>query len=169
MQIWRDCRWCDGIEWLWYRRPPSMEKKITGTVSQYGVACLQGRDVFQIMPNHMHGILVLTDPVVGAIVGAYKSLVAKACLEIFTKQYPNEMMGKLWQRNYYEHVIRQGTDTVRDEQSYHRIADYIINNPGNWQGDKFIGGDIFVGAGLCPVPKYSPGTSICTAKPNNPV
>jgi len=39
-------------------------------------------------------------------------------------------MGKLWQRNYYEHIIR-------DEQSYHRISEYIINNPENWTDDKF--------------------------------
>ena len=78
-------------------------------------------DVFQIMPNHVHGIIALendgcgggvgaTDnnratarvaptmkPTVGAIVGAYKSLVANKCLEIYTSC--NEYMGKLWQRN----------------------------------------------------------------------
>jgi REP element-mobilizing transposase RayT len=32
---------------------------------------------------------------------------------------------KLWQRNYYEHVIR-------DKKSYQRIKNYIINNPTNW-------------------------------------
>lgn len=101
-------------------------------------------DVFQIMPNHMHGIIVLNDtPVeatlavaqneidksneidligaagaspaptaVGDIVGAYKSLVANACLNIYKSK--NEIMGKLWQRNYYEHIIR-------NEQSYQTI------------------------------------------------
>ena len=38
--------------------------------------------------------------------------------------------GKLWQRNYYEHIIR-------DEQSYLRIADYIINNSLNWLKDDY--------------------------------
>jgi putative transposase len=37
--------------------------------------------------------------------------------------------GKLWQRNYWEHFIR-------DEQSYQRIAKYIINNPKNWNNEK---------------------------------
>ncbi len=106
-------------------------------------------DVFQIMPNHMHGIIVLTP--VGAtlavapkkaeashaptllgtisdIVGAYKSLVANGCLEIYKSK--NEMMGKLWQRNYYEHIIR-------NENSYQNISNYIINNPAKWKGDKF--------------------------------
>jgi len=118
-------------------------------------------DVFQIMPNHIHGIIVLNDIPVGAglapaqndvvaqnetdiraniragaspaptvfdIVGAYKSLVANVCLDIFKSK--NKMMGKLWQRNYHEHIIR-------NEQSYQTISDYIINNPAKWADDKF--------------------------------
>jgi REP element-mobilizing transposase RayT len=37
---------------------------------------------------------------------------------------------KIWQRNYYEHIIR-------DEKSYQHISEYIINNPKNWKEDKF--------------------------------
>ena len=37
---------------------------------------------------------------------------------------------KLWQRNYWEHIIR-------NEQSHQRIANYIINNPINWKNDDF--------------------------------
>ena len=125
-------------------------------------------DVFQIMPNHMHGIIMLNGgiptvaqndsdahedsvaqnnnngngagvniesgagvnpaPTVSDIVGAYKSLVANCCLEIFKSK--NEMMGKLWQRNYHEHIIR-------NQQSYQTISDYIINNPLKWKEDKF--------------------------------
>jgi len=36
----------------------------------------------------------------------------------------------LWQRNYYEHIIRT-------PQSRQRITDYIMNNPANWETDKF--------------------------------
>lgn len=38
--------------------------------------------------------------------------------------------GKLWQRNYYEHIIR-------NEKSYDAIANYINNNPVNWENDNF--------------------------------
>jgi REP element-mobilizing transposase RayT len=38
--------------------------------------------------------------------------------------------GKLWQRNYHEHIIR-------NEQSYQTILEYIINNPAKWAVDKF--------------------------------
>lgn len=117
-------------------------------------------DVFQIMPNHLHGIVVLNSvggwlaparfsrlqphlekfqsgqpqgfaPTVGDIIGAYKSLVANECLDIFKSK--NEIMGKLWQRNFYEHIIR-------NEKSYKNISDYIVNNPDNWRDDKFYKG-----------------------------
>lgn len=122
-------------------------------------------DVFQIMPNHMHGIVWLTDvgatlavaqtragaspaptvaqphtvaqnragaspaPTVCGIVGAYKSLVANRCLDIYKSK--NEMMGKLWQRNYYEHIIR-------NDFAYERISEYIIQNPLKWMDDKYF-------------------------------
>ena len=37
--------------------------------------------------------------------------------------------GKLWQRNYYEHIIR-------DDRAYRNISNYIRNNPAKWQQDK---------------------------------
>jgi hypothetical protein len=36
--------------------------------------------------------------------------------------------GKLWQRNYWEHIIT-------NEQEYQNIGTYIINNPSNWDVD----------------------------------
>nr|WP_317043969.1 hypothetical protein [Flavobacterium covae] len=35
----------------------------------------------------------------------------------------------MWQRNYWEHIIR-------NENAYHRISNYIINNPQKWENDK---------------------------------
>ncbi|WP_132014634.1 transposase [Hydrogenispora ethanolica] len=40
--------------------------------------------------------------------------------------------GRLWQRNYYEHIIR-------NENSYQMIAEYIVNNPANWSKDGYYG------------------------------
>lgn len=37
---------------------------------------------------------------------------------------------KLWQRNYYEHIIR-------NQESYNKIVEYIQNNPQKWDEDKF--------------------------------
>lgn len=60
------------------------------------------------------------------IIGTYKSLVTNKCLKIYKSK--NEIMGKFWQRNYYEHIIR-------NEKSYIKISEYIINNPLNWQSN----------------------------------
>ena len=38
--------------------------------------------------------------------------------------------GQLWQRNYYEHIIR-------DEIAHDQILEYIINNPLRWEIDKY--------------------------------
>jgi hypothetical protein len=43
-----------------------------------------------------------------------------------TRQYFD---GSLWQRNYYEHVIR-------DEESLHRIREYIVTNAPRWDLDR---------------------------------
>ena len=112
-------------------------------------------NVFQVMPNHIHGIIVLENagtqnadiatvtfdstaansragaspaPTIGNIVGAYKSLVANRCLKICKSN--NEQMYKLWQRDYFEHIIR-------NDAAYKHIAEYIINNPANWKNDKY--------------------------------
>jgi len=62
---------------------------------------------------------------IGAIIRGYKSSVTK---QINTLR---EMPGvPVWQRNYYEHIIC-------DEKSYHKISEYIINNPIHWQDDKY--------------------------------
>jgi len=43
-------------------------------------------------------------------------------------------MGKIWQRNYYDHIIRNTT-------AYLRISEYIKNNPANWEADEFYKSD----------------------------
>lgn len=60
---------------------------------------------------------------IGSIVRGYKIGVTK-----WMRQ--NTSVYSVWQRNYYEHIIR-------NEQAYRNISDYIINNPKKWQEDKF--------------------------------
>lgn len=113
-------------------------------------------DEFVIMPNHGHGIIWIEDetvgvaPLVGArrrraptdntdkiekfgkpvkgsiptIVRAYKSAVTYA-----VNKLENQRGAVLWQKNYYEHIIR-------NERELNNIARYIRNNPRNWQLDR---------------------------------
>jgi REP element-mobilizing transposase RayT len=85
-------------------------------------------DLFVIMPNHIHGIVSIvndqfahlqpkkgTSRTIGSIVRCLKILVTKWARK-------NSNMVDIWQRNYYEHVIR-------DERDYLRVAEYILYNP----------------------------------------
>jgi len=102
-------------------------------------------DDFVIMPNHFHGIVVIAD--VGADLcvgpdseGAHIGAPLPAIVQWFKTMTTNEYLrgvktsgwapfqGHLWQRNYYEHVIR-------DEESLNRIREYILNNPAQWALD----------------------------------
>jgi len=57
------------------------------------------------------------------IIGRFKMLTAKRINEI--RQLPGV---PVWQRNYYEHVIR-------NEADYGQIAEYIADNPRRWEED----------------------------------
>jgi REP element-mobilizing transposase RayT len=108
-----------------------------------------------IMPNHFHGIVVLhanvgaalvaahetspledragtspapTAPALGAIVGAFKSLVTRAYMRGVRNDGWPAFHGRLWQRNYYEHILR-------DEADWDRAHRYIGANPMNWDED----------------------------------
>ena len=99
---------------------------------------------FVVMPNHVHGIIELTvraenflplQPIqhefqtvipisVASIVKGFKIGVTK-----WMRQ--NTHQNQIWQRNYYEHIIR-------NDESYRRIANYIVHNPQNWQEDEYF-------------------------------
>ena len=116
-------------------------------------------DVFVIMPNHCHGIVIVTDGAVGADLcvgpepksapgadhGAHTGAPLRdplsTVIQWFKTMTTNEYIRgvktgawasfnrRLWQRNYYEHVIR-------NEDSLNRIREYIQNNPARWEFDR---------------------------------
>ena len=64
---------------------------------------------------------------IGSIIRGYKIGVTKWFLNNYPDNYP---IGKsIWQRNYWEHIIR-------NENEYIRISEYIINNPAKWENDR---------------------------------
>ena len=149
-------------------------------------------DVFVIMPNHLHGIVILKKPIVDAVIDSndgsrngshvethgraslpengrasqpenqnpspqqpqrkpksissfiagFKSAVTTKINNLIdlrmqihgpTFQFATSKFNrknKLWQLNYYDHIIRNNVE-------FNRIKKYIINNPSNWQEDKF--------------------------------
>jgi REP element-mobilizing transposase RayT len=114
-------------------------------------------DEYVVMPNHFHAIILINDcrgdrpvartnnlqvtrtpkkPVVpdspngpkpgsiGAFVAGFKSVISKHVNEI--RQTPGV---PVWQRNYYEHVIR-------DEDELKEVRQYILTNPMKWALDR---------------------------------
>ena len=97
-------------------------------------------DIFVVMPNHFHGIIVLPDaaglgsgeitkvPVLGDVIGTFKSSTTVEYVDgVKTKSWPG-FQQRLWQRNYYDHVIRNAKDLDR-------IRRYIDENPARWAYD----------------------------------
>jgi len=98
-------------------------------------------DIFQIMPNHFHGIIHVgvgqaqgPAPTVSLpdIMNRFKTITTKRYVDGVKQNGWQPFSGKLWQRNYYEHVIR-------DDVELYRIREYIQNNPLNWQTDSLYG------------------------------
>ncbi len=58
----------------------------------------------------------------------FKTMTTNAYIRGVQSQGWTPFAGRLWQRNYYEHI-------VRDEAELERIRDYIVNNPSNWKDD----------------------------------
>ena len=117
-------------------------------------------DEFVIMPNHLHGIVVITDTIVGAdlrvgpvsegahagaplrrahpaplgaplpkIIQCFKTMMTNEYIRgVKTASWPS-FDQRLWQRNYYEHIIR-------DDESLNRIRQYILDNPRRWAFDR---------------------------------
>ncbi|MCK6610508.1 MAG: hypothetical protein L6Q78_05650 [Bacteroidia bacterium] len=71
-----------------------------------------------------------TGKTVGNMIGAFQSIVTVEYIRGVKTLNWQPFDGKLWQRNYYEHIIR-------NEQSYLTISNYIKNNPAKWGDDKF--------------------------------
>ena len=100
-----------------------------------------------MMPNHFHGIVIIEQigqrsdgkehtgdqqvthssgpgpGSIGALMAGFKASTTK-----MINQLRNTPGNPVWQRNYYDHIIR-------DEKDMNRIRDYILNNPLEWAID----------------------------------
>ena len=114
-------------------------------------------DAWVIMPNHVHGIIILTDsavadPVVATLVGAglrpaptgpapttgpprrHGLPEVVRALKSFSARRINQLRStpgtRVWQRNYYEHI-------VRSERALDAIREYVHHNPVRWELDRY--------------------------------
>lgn len=138
-----------------------MVQTVWDEMPQY-YTCIE-TDEFVIMPNHIHGIVVLVgEPPRGRpdsmyctdggnrtdsgqaqgpaptlslpdVVHRFKTMTTKRYTDGVKLSGWQPFPGKLWQRNYYERIIRNETEL-------NKIRQYIVNNPLNWQTDENYNG-----------------------------
>jgi len=98
-------------------------------------------DEYIIMPNHLHGVILVTDirrggsraaptakmpktKPLGQLIGAFKTVSTK-----IINRMRNSSGVQIWQRNYFERIIRNEKELVK-------IREYISKNPVQWNIDK---------------------------------
>ena len=126
-------------------------------------------DTFIVMPNHLHGIVVLVGAALrgrpdleergrerpgqaqgpaptgvsavgdsgvahagmslGDVVHRFKTMTTKRYADGVKRSGWRAFRGRLWQRNYYDHI-------VRNERDLDRVREYIANNPAQWEFDR---------------------------------
>jgi putative transposase len=105
-------------------------------------------DEFVVMPNHFHGILSILPmvegslvcsvdggvptrgtPTLGEIIGAFKSITTNRYIDGVKHQNWTPFDRRLWQRNYYEHIIR-------NDRYFEVLQSYIQDNPCQWDIDR---------------------------------
>ena len=127
---------------------PQMEYTALGKIAdrtflyieqKYDIILLQ----YVVMPDHVHAIIIIdqntgvtdsgdrkgrpySDYSLSRIIGAYKSIVSSEWLRICKEK--NIAMGKIWQRSYYDHIIRN----PRDMQE---TIKYIYESPIKWYAE----------------------------------
>ncbi len=97
-------------------------------------------DEFIIMPNHIHGILIIENNLnydsndtfnkfqkirkksLSTAINQYKGAVTRYC--------KNKKLNFSWHSGFYEHIIR-------NENSLQKIKEYIVNNPAKWELDEY--------------------------------
>ena len=92
-------------------------------------------DAYVIMPNHIHLIVVIQNGNDEIVNDDGRTRFAPTISRIIkqTKGLATKQIGySIWQKSFYDHIIR-------DEADYKRIAEYMENNPVNWENDCFYG------------------------------
>ncbi|HEU4759378.1 MAG TPA: transposase [Dehalococcoidia bacterium] len=102
-------------------------------------------DAFVVMPNHVHGLILISDAIVVVVGAGFKPAPTKPAptrrhglpeivraFKTFSSRRINELRGvsgaPVWQRNYYEHIVRH-------EEELQRIRQYVHENPFKWSED----------------------------------
>lgn len=85
-----------------------------------------------VMPDHFHALIVINNPdgheskTIAEMMRSFKSRATVAYIRLVKDGVAQPFAGKLWQRSYYDHVIR-------NQRDFEEIWKYIEENPIRWQ------------------------------------
>ncbi|MCB0282675.1 MAG: transposase [Calditrichaeota bacterium] len=170
------------VHWFWKIENARMVLSRLGLIAEQQWMEISGHfnhvesGPFIIMPNHIHGILILNDSGRGAIhrdsntgsksnrdvlsdttnhsdaanrvstmggggMTGDKNPMLHDSVSKIIRWYKGKCTYKIrksipdisfqWQSRFYDHIIR-------DEQDFNRISEYIVNNPAQWEDDKYF-------------------------------
>ncbi len=85
---------------------------------------------YVIMPNHVHLLLVITKENASARPTSPANYIIPRAISALKRFINKDAGGEIWQRSYYEHI-------VRNERDYREIWQYIEDNPAKWAEDSF--------------------------------
>lgn len=109
-------------------------------------------DFYVIMPNHIHFIIINTGNAGGntlpGIIDWFKTMTTNEYIKGVKNHLFTPFNKHLWQRSYYEHVIR-------NEQDLNGIRQYIEENPLKWSLDEYYKDDQYQESGMVWTPEKS--------------
>ena len=136
---------CHSRQRIWGSIDVTTETVILSQRGEIAQRCLEeiprkfpgaSASLWMVMPDHIHAIIHISQiplndavgdnpasPSLSRIVGWYKSTVYRRCMT--AGLWDGKRQGPMWQRNYYEHIIR-GWET------HSMLAEYILSNPARW-------------------------------------
>ena len=91
--------------------------------------------IFVVMPNHFHAIMVISrlegvaSPSLADVMKSFKIQSTLEYIKLVKSGIVPSFDGQIWQRSYYDHVIR-------NQHDYEEIYRYIYENPLKWELDK---------------------------------
>lgn len=110
---------------------PHVELSDCGRVVEKYVRSIPGVGKYCIMPNHIHMIIEIQDPETGPMWASAPTQALPQRIRPCKTLVSKELGTSIFQRSYYDHVIRNEADFLR-------IWQYIDENPLKWQLDCYF-------------------------------
>ena len=109
---------------------PGVALSPTGEVVDKFLRRIPGLDKYVIMPNHIHMIIIIDHTQIGPVWATAPTQDISQRIKSFKILVSKELGASIFQRSYYDHVIR-------DEVDYQTKWNYIDTNPLRWTLDKY--------------------------------